>query len=248
MFWRREQTVRVELVNPEIRVKAECPSAPTAPTAAVEPSTRVDTDFAFKLASLSAVVLQAVLLIHGYSVLAGQYDLFGIDINELEIGLPTLIFNGYVSLLTDLYGAASRTRIVGPALLLGGFVLLAAIFVWPVMKAARSNSKLTASALLGFTLFIVFSLPMFGVIKGQKNALNDFKKQSGINSATSVQTEHSITTDQGEEKRGMIIVASAKYTFMLSGTDVFKIDNDGNKVVRVTRLSAKSDPAETTKP
>lgn len=236
MLWGREKTVRVELVNPQIRLQAENTPPPVPSPAAVDAGLRTDTDFAFKLIGSGAIVLQSALLIHGYSVLAGQYDAFGIAINELEIGLPSLMFNGYVFLLTDLYKTANRVPLFGPGALLLVFILLAAAFVWPIMRAAKRDRKVGTSVLLGFALFFVFSLPMLGVLKGSSLAQALLQQATGIKSSSLPRVEHLITTDQGEQKRGTIIVASEKYTFLLIGTEVLKIDNDGNKVVRVTRL------------
>lgn len=239
MLWGRDKTVRVELVNPQIRLQAENTPPPVSSPAAVDVGLRTDTDFAFKLIGSGAIVLQSALLIHGYSVLAGQYDAFGIAINELEIGLPSLMFNGYVFLLTDLYKTANRVPLFGPGALLLVFILLAAAFVWPIMRAAKRDRKVGTSVLLGFALFFVFSLPILGVLKGSSLAQELIQQAAGIKSSSLPRVEHLITTDQGE-KRGTIIVASEKYTFLLSGTEVLKIDNDGNKVVRMTRLLTKA--------
>ncbi len=45
----------------------------------------------------------------------------------------------------------------------------------------------------------------------------------------------------------MVVAATAKYTFLLVGTEALKIDNSGNKVVRVTKLSAQDEHMESTK-
>lgn len=62
--------------------------------------------------------------------------------------------------------------------------------------------------------------------------------RSLVKPSGSIVKEHFIQTDRGE-KKGSVIAATSKYTFLLTDSELLKIDNKGNKVVRVTRFSSK---------
>lgn len=250
MFWRREKTVRVELVNPEIRMQAVQRPEPKPEAIRAAPSAQAQSegsDFIFKLIALVVVAAQSTLAIYGYSALTGHYETFGISMSELEVGLPTLLFQGYLFLFMDTALPAFQVPLVGPSLIALAFMSIAAWVVWRFKSTSSFEEKLWATAVLGFLLYVLFVMPLFASDSGRKIALVDIGRSGLPTSPSHLSRTHVIPIGK-DEKQGMLITATTKYTFLLVGTEVLKIDNDGNKVVRVTRLSTKSDPADATKP
>lgn len=248
MFWRREKTVRVELVNPEIRLQADHrpEQKSEAPRAELSAPTRNESmDLFVKLVALASVAIQSALAIYGYSLLTGNYEAFGISMSELEVGMPTLLFHGYLFIFMDTYIPVAQIPIVGKWITALLFILIASLVVWQVKRTSSIEDKFSATSILAFVLVVVVSLPMFGLIRGQSIALEDIGHTGLPASLGQLSKTHVIPTDQGE-KQGMVVAATTKYTFLLTGTKVLKIDNDGNKIVRVTKLSAKSDPVAAT--
>lgn len=245
MRWRREKTVRVELVNPEVRLKAEQlpESQPEAHQAEQQALAEIASkEFALKLTAFLSVAVQGLLVIYGYSALAGNYEVFGISMSELEVGLPTLMFQGYLLILTDIVVLPSENLTLGAVLVALVFALIAALVVWCVKPAHRKVDLSGAAIVFGCILFILFFLPALGALRGQGLAVKDLS-QAGLRPSTTKalpHLTHVITTDQGE-KSGVLITATTKYTFLLVDTEVLKIDNDGNKVVRVTKISPRGD-------
>lgn len=249
MRWRREKTVRVELVNPEVRLKAEqlSESKPEAHQAEQQALAEIASkEFVLKLTAFLSVAVQGLLVIYGYSALVGNYEFFGIKMSELEVGLPTLMFQGYLLILTDTITPASENPSLGTflvALFLGlTFAVIAALIVWWAKPAHRKVDISGAVIVFASLLLILFFVPALGALRGQGLAAQDLI-QSGLPPSTSKappNLTHVITTDQGE-KSGVLITATTKYTFLRVDTEVLKIDNDGNKVVRVTKISPRSD-------
>ncbi len=249
MRWRREKTVRVELVNPEVRLKAEqlSESKPEAHQAEQQALAEIASkEFVLKLTAFLSVAVQGLLVIYGYSALAGNHEVFGISMSELEVGLPTLMFQGYLLILKDTIALASENSPLGNFLVALIFVLIftgiAALIVWWAKPAHRKVDISGAAIVFGSILFILFFLPALGALRGQGIAVKDLS-QAGLRSSTTKalpHLTHVITTDQGE-KSGVLITATTKYTFLRVDTEVLKIDNDGNKVVRVTKISPRSD-------
>jgi hypothetical protein len=119
---------------------------------------RPSAELAFKLITLAALASQAALLIYGYSILVGRYEQFGIDINELALGTPTLLICGYAGLFSRALSAASQLPIIGPSLLALEFVLAAAGFVSLITKRLAAGIVVGLSAWIGMFLFVAFSL------------------------------------------------------------------------------------------
>lgn len=241
MFWKRDKTVRVELVNPEIRLKAEqtasFPESNNQPTAPVAAS-QTNLELSLKLVALAAVAMQGLLVVYGYCALAGEYDAFGISMNELDIGISSLLFYGYISLLLDTIIPLSHVPHIGAVLQAILYMLLAGGIVWYFKRTSLLEEKLKTTVLLSFVLFLLVILPILILNRGQKSGLEDIAQHGLSAPASQLQKTHIIQTDQGE-KQGMLITATTKYTFLLAGTEVLKINNDSNKVIRVTKLSAK---------
>jgi hypothetical protein len=190
------------------------------------------------LVALAAVAIQGLLAVYGYCALAGEYDAFGISMSELDVGMASLLFYGYISLLLDTVIPLAHIPHIGSVLQAIPYMLLAGGLVWHIKRTSSLEEKLITTALLGGALFMLVALPILALSRGQKSGLEEITQHGLSAPAGQLQKTHIIQTDQGE-KQGMLITATTKYTFLLVGTEVLKVNNDGNKVMRVTKLAAK---------
>lgn len=245
VFWKRDNTVKVELVTP-LRIENQC--APQRPEAA-DPSkdTKTNTDLAFKLVATGGLSTQAGLVVYGYSVLVGYYEKFGIDINEIALGTPTLLLYGYINILSGAFTAANSVPLVGPGLVALIFVAAAAIFVSLITKRLKAPVVIGLSTWIGVTMFIAFMAPAIGVQRGVKNGLDDFKKYTNLEASQGLEDAVTVITDKGTRLTGHLILVDGKSTFLLVDKTVFKIDGGSGRVIRETELSPKSLTTKTEK-
>ncbi len=127
MFWNRNNILKVELLTPVALTVP--PAPPDTPEQSVDKRATTNAELAFKLITYGSLASQAALLILGYSILVGRYEQFGIDTNELALGTPSLLLNGYVDLFSRAIDMASQWPTIGPGLLAFIFVAVAAVFV-----------------------------------------------------------------------------------------------------------------------
>jgi hypothetical protein len=212
--------------------------SPQPAQSAKDPKTNID--LALKLVASATVVSQAALVVYGYSHLVGYYEQFGIDTNELALGTPTLLLNGYINILTQALSIATTLPLIGPGLVAMAFVIAAAIFVWLVTKGIKLQVIIGLSAWIGILLFAGFFAPAAGVARGVKSGQSDFTKfthQATPHGLDSIQT---IITDKDVNLTGHLILADSKSTFLLVDKTVFKIDSDSGRVIRKADLKVAS--------
>lgn len=240
MFWNTERKIKTELMTP---LNLSMPAPQIAPAVAAQTEAkevRTDTDLALKLTACGALGSQAALAIYGYSLLVGYYEQFGIDINELALGTPTLLLHGYINILSGALTAANRLPVLGPGLLALTFVGAAWIFISLITKHLKAGVIVGLAAWSGISMFVAFFAPAVGVQLGAKTGLEDFEKYTSIASPDGLENLHSIITDKGQRLTGHMILADSKSTFLLVGMRVFKIDSPTGRVVRETQLSLKA--------
>lgn len=247
MFWNRNKTVRVELVNPALLVPPSTVSHSHSPQSgeisAPEPvRPRANADLAFKLIGYGVIVLQAVFIIYGYSVLVGHYEQYGIDTSELELGTPTLLIHGYTYVFSDAISTASSIPLLGPFAVGLIFIAFGAVLVFCVMRRARVEVIIVLSCWAGLLLLMMFFAPALGVQKGAKEGRDEFTRYTDEKVPLGLTKHHTITTDKGEKLSGDLILADLKSSFLLVGHTVYKIDNATNRVMRETLLSKKEAP------
>lgn len=241
MFWKKDNTLKVELITPVALTMPPALKADTPEQQAKKQAT-TNTELAFKLVTSGALVSQAALLIYGYSILVGRYEQFGIDINELALGTSTLLIYGYVDLFSGALHAASQLPIIGPALLALAFVLAAAGFVSLITKRLAAGIVVGLSAWIGMFLFVAFFAPALGVQIGVKTGLADFTKYTHLDASQGLDDIHTVITDKSERLSGHLILADGKSTFLIVGTKVIKLDGSSGRVIRETELAVKQPP------
>ena len=242
MFWKKDKSIRVELITPITLVTA--PPAGTQSPVVSEQATSVkkietNVDLAFKLINYAALGLQAALVVYGYSLLVGYYNSFGIDTNEIALSTPSLLLFGYISLFSGALEAANYVPIIGPGILAFCFILVAGAFIWAVVKNAKRDTKMVLACWVGFLLFIAFFTPANGVHQGIKMAEADTKGFTQQELKKGWNKQHTLTTNKDAKLTGTLILADGKNTFLLVDKTVYKVENRTGRVLRETLLTSK---------
>jgi len=223
-----------------------------AQPAVPEPPT-FDIGLAIKLTSLMIIVAQGALLIYGYSVLVGNYDFYGIDINELEIGKPTLLLYGYIYALSTIFKASEGVPYAGTAALLMLCLLISAVFVFALVGKAKASIRASVLFSLFIPLIFISITPAQGISLGLDIGQADLKKFIGSDQGGTYKAEQRITTADNKTLVGKLILADTRITFLLTKTTVdnscaptltiYKLSNANNKVLRETVLTLQADDA-----
>jgi hypothetical protein len=245
VFWKRDNKIQVEILNP-ISISSPSSSSQQIDAKTTSIVREVDKEFAFKLLTYFAIVLQAGLLAYGYLELSAYYEQFGIGTTELELGTPTILVYGYSYAFSSIMGLVYLIPFIGaliPGLM---FISVALTFVYLVMNRVSKTGEIVEKGTWGgMLLLFVFIAPALGVHHGIERAREDIKADSGIDVSNGIRREHSIVTDKGEKITGRLVVADTKSSFLLVKDTVYKVDNQTNRVMRQTMLKAedKKEPA-----
>ncbi|MFD2882714.1 hypothetical protein ACFS4T_04915 [Pseudomonas lini] len=253
MFWKKDKSIRVELVTPITLVAqkssriAAGQKLPPRKTSELKRS-ETNIDLAFKLINYAGLGLQAALVVYGYSLLVGYYNGFGIDTNEIALSTPSLLLYGYINLFSGALAAANYVPIIGPGILAFCFIAVAAAFVVLVVKNARVDTVIGLACWIGFLIFMAFFCPSDGCPTGHKKMSKaDVKGFTPQELSKGLDKQHSLTTDKGTKLIGTLILADGKSTFLLVDRTVYKVDSARGRVLRETLLSPKPDPIQSTK-
>lgn len=242
MFWKKDKSIRVELVPPITLVTAP-PVATQSPAVSEQVSNvkklETNADLAFKLINYAALGLQAALMVYGYSLLIGYYNSFGIDTNEIALSTPSLLLYGYISLFSGALKAANYVPIIGSGILAFCFILVAGIFIGAVVKNARRDTKFVLACWVGFLLFIAFFAPAIGVQQGIKMGEADTKGFTQQELIKGLDKQHTLTTNKETMLTGTLILADGKSTFLLVDKTVYKVESSSGRVLREIMLASK---------
>jgi hypothetical protein len=243
MFWKRDKTVRVEIITP-LTISSPISDSKTQSQVSETGNQvkKIDTDLTFKFAAFFAVALQAALIIWGYLELAAYYEQFGIQTSELDLGTPTLLVYGYSYTFSELMGTVDRVPVLGAFIPAAVFIAIgaAATFLFFAMHGARKVGDIfQRSVSVGIALLLIFIAPAFAVGNAIDRAKRNFEEYTGTKASYGLSKEHSIVTDHNETLTGQLIVADTKSTFILVHDIVYKIDNASNRVMRKTVLKPK---------
>lgn len=233
MWWNREKRVKVELVNPEIWLKMPREEKPCTPA---QPESDSETNMqAITMVAKLALALQGLLLVFGYSALAGRYEQYGIQMDELEVSTPALMLQGYVYIITDILMPLGSF----PAALL---LLASIIFITASTTRAfwkQKSDRWQTRHFLSTTLagIVMFFLPALGIRVGVKEASRSLSI-AGIHTDNSISPTHIIDIPKRGKTTGPLIAATPRYTFLLADNEVLKIANDSREIVRVMRFDS----------
>jgi hypothetical protein len=242
MFWKKDKSIRVELVTPLTLITAPPVSTESPSVSEQVPSVKkleTNVDLAFKLINYAALGLQAALVVYGYSLLVGYYNSFGIDTNEIALSTPSLLLFGYISLFSGALEAANYVPIIGPGILAFCFILVAGAFIGAVVKNALRDTKIILACWVGFLLFIAFFTPAIGVQQGIKMGKADTKGFTQQELIKGFDKQHTLTTNKDTKLTGTLILADGKNTFLLVDKTVYKVENRSGRVLRETLLTSK---------
>ncbi len=239
MLKRRGNTVRVKLADPIF-----LPAPDATPMEPEQPP--IDVGLAIKLATLIFIVTQGALLIYGYSVLVGNYDYYGIDINELDIGKPTLLLYGYIHALSTIFELSKGIPNAGGTALLMLCLIVSAIFVFALTNKAKAGTR--ASVLFSIFIPLVFIVitPAKGIKLGSDIGQADLKKFIGNEEGGEYKAEQIIITSNKQKLVGKLILADSRFTFLATQKTrkncpptltIYKLSNSDNKIMRQTVLT-----------
>jgi hypothetical protein len=227
MSFRNNKVLQVELKNPTINLVTPQKTEESTDKKTWTP------DLILKILAFLTVASNGLLAILGYMHLAGYLDSFGMSLNELEIGLPTLLFSGYLSAMTGMmdYHIFSVISGVITATTLAslGFFLIFRTKQW----AHKFISQVT-----GIIFFISIPLlPIFGIIAGQNSAQVDYNKENQNLKISQLSGTITVNTKDSRTISGTKIFATTQYTLILQKNELYKILNKGNQIVSITKFT-----------
>lgn len=234
--WNKERVIQVRITNDTLML--------TSPTAAAETPIQPDAnplnyELGLKLAALVALILNSLLAIIGYVDFTGQLETLGISTNEIDLGLPTLLFQGYLAIVLDGYTFIAAHLIWGT---LGVTFIPAMLLYFPVSKLFKSQSPIDNvmfCLLLTLALVVISIIPTIGLKRGIDSAYSTFREENAIEASSRILrlgTKSTILTKEGAKVSGHTVFASTLYTYVLQGAELFKIANRDNHVVSVTTI------------
>ena len=183
-----------------------------------------------------ALVMNGLFAAAGYLFLSGHLRKLGIDIGELEIGLPVLLFYGYLFLINFLTESGFLT-ILAASFVLGSaftFVLILETFVRALgvkkLSEIRFRKQIDTGSTIAIVTIVLLLMPAFVIQQGEKFAVNNEIAGMQLPSALSDEI-HVIATSEGPI-RGRLIIADRSFVYVLVGTSIYKINNNTQQVAR----------------
>jgi hypothetical protein len=240
----KERVVQVRITNETLTLNSPAAAPPERP---IQADTKpLNYELGLKLAALVALVLNSLLAIIGYVDFTGQLETLGISTNEIDLGLPTLLFQGYLAIVLDGYTYVASHFILG---VLGLALIPSLVLYFPVSKLFKSRSPIDNwlfCMLLTMGFVIISIIPTIGLKRGIDSAYSTFKKQNPTEESSKILrlgTKSTILTKEGAKISGHTVFASTLYTYVLQGAELFKIANRDNHVVSVTTIHPDVDQA-----
>ncbi len=187
-----------------------------------------------------ALVLNGLLAAAGYLFLFGYLGTLGIDIGELEIGLPVLLFYGYLFLLKFLTESGVLTILTAGFVLgiAGAVVLLieAIVRALGVKKLSEIpfRKQIIPSITIVIATMVILLVPALVIQQGEKLAVED--ETLGLQlPSPQPNKKHVIATSEGPI-RGHLIIADRSFAYVLVGTNIYKINNNTQQIARRIEL------------
>lgn len=241
----RGKSVRVCIVDGLAIAKSKPTAAEMASSG--DDKSDIDVSLAIKLATLIFVVTQGALLMYGYSTLVGNYEQYGIDINELDMGKPTLLLYGYIFSLSTIFEASQRIPYAGSLTLIMMCLIVGALFVYALANKAPISTRIGVLFAISLPLVFISITPASGISRGMNVANSEMKKFVTTSYGGRYEAQQMVTTDDGEKLTGKLILADSRLTFLLTKQVqgdcairlvVYKLSNANNRVMRRTVLTA----------
>ncbi|WP_374439252.1 hypothetical protein [Pseudomonas panipatensis] len=238
MFWRKERTVRVELLSPPVVLTTAV--APALPNADQDTKSRfpITLDQLLKIAAIMVAVVNTALIVMGYMRYVGLMQQFGISRTEVSFNLSDLLSFGYVSFLNMTLSGQMTVAIVTSLLTLP---------VMAIVLRLKRNMHAIPQALLIWALatvlfFFVTGPYWFAFTPGKEAALRVAAQSLGVSEELQgLETEQEVATENGS-LTGNIILAMPDITYLLKDGVLYKIRDSDGRIMRKTHLKAKLPP------
>ena len=241
LFWQKypkemNKVVRIEITNTTLPIDLS-----VGPAVEKLELKTPDYGLAIKLAAIIGVTLNSLLAVMGYVDFTGKLETLGISTNEIDLSVPTLLFQGYIKLVLDPFSSAARLFPWGAIALT---FVPTIIFYFPISKLVKKRSgtdKLMLAMIMTLFAISILIIPTAGWKKGIESAFTTFEKQNDMHKQEirDLDTEVSIKTNDDKIISGYTVFASTLYTYVLQGAELFKIANRDNHIVSVTKITPK---------
>lgn len=242
MFWRREKTVRIELLSPPVVVTPAASSSPTAPEhGKASSSMPISVKQLFKLAAVMVAVVNTALVVLGYMRYVGLLQQFGISRTEVAFTFSDLLSFGYVSFLNMTLSGKVAVAAVCSAITLPVTAV--------VSRLKRDLHSLLQSLLvwaISVGLFFLVTAPYWIAYNPSKEAaLKVAAKSLGVQEEQllGLETEQEVSTENGS-LIGNIILAMPDVTYLLKDGVLYKIRASDGRILRKTHLKPKLKPTD----
>lgn len=231
-----DRVLLVRIINDRLALESSDLAQP-APPAKSEPAPK-NYELSLKLAAIVVALVNGMLAVMGYVDFTGRLESFGISPTEIDLGLPALFFQGWRSgvlnayqYATDSFGGMAAVLVV-PACLF--FPIVSRSF-----KGRRWEDRFVVCLILALLLMIVAIAPNAGLRRGQESAYSAFRQQNPVDGNYDIrglETEKTYVTKEGPTISGITIFPSSLYSYVLEGSNLYKIQNRDNHIVSITKI------------
>lgn len=185
-----------------------------------------------------ALFLNGLLAGAGYLFISGYLGKLGIEVAELEIGLPSLLLYGYIFSIDTLNYA-------GKAVLTCVTFMVTGLLIWLFNRALADaypslNKQVRGliSTPLGAVLALVILVgPGVTFNSGGDTAIRNELTDMALGQPKSALRTHIIETPEGKIK-GTLVIADQRYTYLRAENIIYKISNDTQKVIRTIEFTS----------
>lgn len=243
MFGFKKKPLQVEVLTHPISVPVTIQVQPLTPQPPTEEET-VNIGLALKLMTALFIFTQGALAVYGYAVLVGNYDYFGIDINELNISKATLLLYGYIYTLNTIFELGNTVPTGGAATLVMLCLLIATAVMVAVARRNSTEARAATLLTLFLSLIVICIAPAIGIQQGTKAGRSTLKDLFNGEPLEEYTTDDTIIS-AGQKYMGTIILADTQNSFLLvrnklkKTATVYKIRNSDNSIIRTSTLREK---------
>ncbi|MEO1828825.1 MAG: hypothetical protein ABGX82_08400 [Pseudomonas sp.] len=200
------------------------------------------------LVSKTVLVVNVLLAGSGYLFLAGYLAKVGINISELELDLPSLLFYGYTFTIKAL-GAASFLVLMA-VVAIPMVIVMWLTYPWVQRALPRSDVKwqqwisIIVSAVLTLAILLV---PGYILQYGGDQAIKGELGKMPFASTDGLKLQHTVITPTGKIT-GTQVIADLKHTYIRADNKVYKIASDTLQVVRIIEVTEPGSQYQTDSP
>ncbi|WP_311970411.1 hypothetical protein [Pseudomonas baltica] len=242
MFWKRNDPIRVELINaPTIIAESKPAANERARAPEKNPSIKFLTwDQFFKLVAVMVAFANTALVALGYMRYVGVLDPFEISRTEVSFSVSDLLAFGYIGFLNMTF--SGQLAVAATA---SGLAMPIAALVLRFMNGLHALLQLLLSWSLSMVLFFLLTGPYwFAYDPMKQKTLSQVAAQLKVNpdSVGALAVEQEVWTESGFIG-GIIVLAMPDTTYLLRDDILYKIRGSDGKIVRRTHIKIRSKQA-----